>query len=87
LLAGLVASPIFADPYVQCVETQLSQLGYLAAPADTCLDGASRAAAEAFRTADPARARGVAFLPPLSRKTAVDWCRDLAAADPKLRAY
>ncbi|NRB33418.1 MAG: hypothetical protein HRU31_01495 [Rhodobacteraceae bacterium] len=85
LTLALCASPAFADPYVTCVEEQLTALQAAPGPVDGRLDGQTRAAAQAVQRSAQGAKAGLALLRPLDRRSARYWCRDLAALSPQLR--
>lgn len=72
LLASLVSFPLHAQGYVSCVQAQLGQGGDASALGPATLQAAANL--------DPDD------LPPLTERTAYDWCRALGESDPDLRA-
>ncbi|MEW2911180.1 hypothetical protein [Leisingera sp. JC11] len=73
-----LAAPANADPFVTCVQQQLTDLGYAPGRPDGQLTPQTRGAWQAMRQAK-AGAGPLAALPPLAPKTAIHWCRELPA--------
>lgn len=71
-----LAAPAGADPFVKCVQQQLTDLGYAAGHPDGRLTQQTKGAWQALRQAKAGTAL-LAALPPLSQKTAIHWCREL----------
>ena len=85
-LTVAAAAPSAADSFVQCVQKQLTDLGYAAGQPDGRLTQQTRAAWQAMKQAQ-AGAGPLAALPPLAPKTAIHWCRELPALKSGLERH
>lgn len=84
LLSCTTAQAGMEEPYVQCVQQQLSAMGVSGVSVTGKINSATKAGIEAVRQRHPEAAR-LAALPRLSDYTAVSWCREMAALKPALR--
>ncbi|KIC18822.1 hypothetical protein RA20_12560 [Leisingera sp. ANG-Vp] len=85
---AVLAAPAAADPFADCLRSQLRHLGYAPGPASGALDRRTRAAwRKMVAHRRPEFGRELARLPKLNQKTAIHWCRELTALDPGLAMY
>lgn len=90
LTAGLAlaAAPAAADPFVACVQEQLTELGFDPGPADGVMGRRTRAAWQVMRAGYEAEfPQALTGLPPLSKGSAVHWCRELPGLRYVLARY
>ncbi|WP_152615668.1 hypothetical protein [Leisingera sp. ANG-M1] len=81
----LLAAPAAADAFTACVQRQLADLGYDPGRTNGTLVPATQRAWQNLRAAHHGVFKEhLAELPPLSRKTAMHWCRELPALQPGL---
>ncbi len=75
----LGAGPLIAQEGVACLQNQLNILGFEPGAADGTMRPPVRDAAK--------NVQDTSEFPPLQRRTAMSWCRDLGMRDPQLRAF
>ncbi|EBA15829.1 hypothetical protein RSK20926_14399 [Roseobacter sp. SK209-2-6] len=72
--------------YVTCVQNQLRSLGQANVSVTGRLDSATKTATNAVLE-QGSETKGLTLLPRITNKTAVSWCRELAALRPALKRY
>lgn len=84
LFSGLTAQAGMEEPYVRCVQQQLSALGLSDVAVTGRINSATKAGVDTVRR-QFGDATNLAALPRLSTDSAVSWCREIGALKPGLR--
>ncbi len=87
LIAVVWTSAAWAgDPHVACVQAQLERLGFQPGPVDGLNGPKTRAALSAHRAGSTPEVQAIFDrLPTFNKRSAVGWCREIAARDTSLR--